>query len=227
MNVNLFKVVFFVCIFLSAAAPASDARGEPEETETAQKTKAVKKTDYQKIAEREANRQGVPYELVDAVMFVESRYKKRARGAAGEVGLMQIMPPTARLLGFKGTKQQLEDPENNIRLGTNYLAAAWRKGGKDICTAVMKYRAGHGESRFSVRSVEYCKKVRKRLRLAGYPVTGKVPKPTFGFRNGGGSARSPRTNKCFARVIQPGPRYGQCISLAKLIKLGLVVQKKK
>ncbi|MGI9371872.1 MAG: lytic transglycosylase domain-containing protein [Hyphomicrobiales bacterium] len=210
---NVFRVAFYACAVLGVGTIWSSASAD------------AGKSSFQKIAKREAVRQGVPYELVDAVMFVESRYKKSARGAAGEVGLMQIMPPTARLLGFKGTRAQLEHPENNIRLGTNYLASAWRKGGKDICTAVMKYRAGHGESRFSVRSVEYCKKVRKRLRIAGYPVTGKVPKATFGFRSGG-SSRGSRTNKCFARVVQPGPRYGQCIPLATLIKLGLVVKKK-
>ncbi len=123
----------------------------------------------------------IPYELVDAVIHVESNYSPQASGAAGEVGLMQIMPPTARLLGFSGTKQELADPQVNIRLGATYLAQAWKLGGRDICTTVMKYRAGHGESRFSVLSVNYCVRVRQHLTSIGYPVTGNVPAPTFGF----------------------------------------------
>jgi soluble lytic murein transglycosylase-like protein len=137
---------------------------------------------YRRMAREEAERHGVPAELVDAVMRTESNYNPLARGAAGEVGLMQVMPPTARLLGFSGSDLELADAATNIRLGTRYLAQAWRLGQGDICTAVMKYRAGHNETRFSVLSVQYCQKVRQHLAGLGYPVTGSVPEPTFGFR---------------------------------------------
>lgn len=189
---------------------------------------------FRSIARDEAARHGVPFSLVDAVMWVESRYNPAATGGVGEIGLMQIRPPTARMLGFRGTLRQLRWPQTNIRLGTRYLAEAWRLGNKDICTAVMKYRAGHGEHRFSVRSVNYCKKVRKHLATGGYRVTGVVPKPSFGFYAAGsparygrgmkGFVRSPRTKGCFARVVQPGARFGACIPLSKLLKKGLVVR---
>ena len=135
------------------------------------------------------------------------------------------MPPTAKLLGFKGSNDELGVPATNIKLGTTYLAQAWQRAGKDICTAVMKYRAGHNETRFSVLSVNYCRKVRKRLKAAGYPVTGKVPKATFGFRHA--SSGAVRSKKCFAKVVQAGPNFGKCIPLATLVKLGLVVNVKK
>ena len=185
---------------------------------------------YRAIARIEALIQGVPYSLVDAVMWVESRYDPHATGGVGEIGLMQIRPPTARLLGFRGTLGELRRPRTNIRLGTRYLAGAWRLARGDICTTVMKYRAGHGEQRFSVRSVEYCKKVRKYMQGGGYQLTGTVPKPTFGFDTGGakrfgkGFVRAPRTRGCYARVIQPGARFGACIPLSKLLKKGLVVR---
>ena len=105
-----------------------------------------------------------------------------APGAAGEVGLMQVMPPTARLLGFSGDDAALADPETNIRLGVRYLADAWRLAKGDLCTALMKYRAGHNETRFSVLSVRYCVAARTYLASIDYPVTGEVPEPTFGFR---------------------------------------------
>jgi len=81
----------------------------------------------------------------------------------------------------------------------------------------MKYRAGHGETRFSVRSVDYCLRVRARLKRAGFQVTGRVPKPTLGFGqvtklpSGRIRVRFPATGKCFARVVQPGSRFGTCI----------------
>jgi soluble lytic murein transglycosylase-like protein len=140
------------------------------------------KADYRAIAKRFAVQKNVPYELVDAVMRVESNYNPRARGGDGEYGIMQVMPPTARMLGHDGTDADLADPETNIRLGTTYLAEAWRRADGDICTTVMKYRAGWAETRFSVLSVRYCQRVREHLASIGYPVTGSVPEPTFGFR---------------------------------------------
>ena len=94
------------------------------------------------------------------------------------------------MMGFKGPLASLSEPATNIAYGTQYLAEAWRLANQDICTTVMKYRAGHAETRFSVKSVDYCKRVRRHLATIGYPVTGEVPKPTFGFSEGGGAGRS-------------------------------------
>jgi hypothetical protein len=140
---------------------------------------------YRAIIEREAMARGIPAELVDAVMSVESGYNPAAVGADGEIGLMQVMPATASMLGFTGTLAELAVPETNIHYGVMYLAGAWRLAGQDICTATMKYRAGHGQTRFSIRSVDYCIRVRARLFARGFPVTGTVPQPTFGQTAGG------------------------------------------
>jgi hypothetical protein len=184
---------------------------------------------YQKIGRAEAQKNGIPFAIVDAVMRVESAYDPSARGDAGEVGLMQIMPPTAALMGFAGSLTELAKPEVNIAYGTQYLAEAWRLANKDICTTVMKYRAGHGESRFSARSVNYCQSVRAHLGLIGFPVTGEVPKPTFGFAEAGNIRLGGRIRMrlggaggCFMRVVQPGRRFGACISRGLLRKKGLL-----
>ena len=131
---------------------------------------------YRKLAKAEALRQGVPFPLVDAVMKVESGYDPCALGEAGEIGLMQLIPGTAALLGFQGTAVELAEPAVNITLGTTYLARAWSLAKQDVCTAVMKYRAGLGESRFSQLSVTYCERVRAQLLVRGFPVTGSLPK---------------------------------------------------
>ncbi len=167
----------------AVTAIAPDALGpfSPDKSAPPKARNAAAREALRAIARREAEKQGLPFELADAVMNVESAYNVNARGADGEVGLMQVMPPTARLMGFKGTLEELAVPETNIALGVRYLADAWTRGGKDICTTVMKYRAGHGESRFSVLSVDYCIRVRKHLAALGYPVTGDVPAAVFGF----------------------------------------------
>jgi hypothetical protein len=135
------------------------------------------------------------------------------------------------MMGFKGPLSALSNPQTNIAYGTQYLAEAWRLANEDICTTVMKYRAGHAETRFSVKSVEYCKRVRTHLASIGFPVTGDVPKPTFGFAEGGGGGPirvkgrirvSLGGGKCFARVVQPGRNFGSCISRALLQQKGLL-----
>jgi hypothetical protein len=186
---------------------------------------------YQRIGQAEALRSKIPFAIVDAVMRVESGYNPGARGDVGEVGLMQILPSTADMMGFKGPLSALTEPHTNIAYGTQYLAEAWRLSGQDICTTVMKYRAGHGETRFSVKSVDYCKRVRNHLVSVGFPVTGDVPKPTFGFNEGGGGGPIRIKGrirvrfgggKCFTRVVQPGRNFGACVSRALLKQKGLL-----
>jgi soluble lytic murein transglycosylase-like protein len=164
------------------AAEKTAEKSAPTPAEAAATKPPSGKASYREIAKRVAKEKGIPFELVDAVMWVESNYNPRVRGGDGEVGLMQLMPPTAKQLGFSGTLDDLADPETNIRLGAVYLKEAWRLARKDICTTVMKYRAGWGETRFSVLSVRYCVRVRQHLASLGYEVQGSVPEPTFGFK---------------------------------------------
>lgn len=148
------------------------------------------RAEYRQLIERESLSFGLPPALVDAVMAVESRYNPAVVGMDGEVGLMQVMLPTARMMGFAGTPSELATPEINVHYGVQYLAGAWRRAGGDLCTATMKYRAGHGETRFSYLSVEYCTRVRAHLAANGVAVTGSVPQPTFGRSSAGGGSSS-------------------------------------
>jgi hypothetical protein len=185
---------------------------------------------YQSLGKAEALRNKIPFAIVDAVMRVESGYDPGARGDVGEIGLMQVLPSTASMMGFKGPLSALAEPATNIAYGTQYLAEAWRLANQDICTTVMKYRAGHGETRFSVKSVNYCKRVRSHLAKIGFPVTGELPKPTFGFAEGGGTSIRIKGrirvrlggSNCFARVVQPGRNFGGCVSRALLKQKGLL-----
>jgi soluble lytic murein transglycosylase-like protein len=145
--------------------------------------------DFRTLIKKETAGTGLPAEIAEAVMAVESGYNPNALGAAGEIGLMQILPSTARMLGFSGSNADLAVPATNVHYGVTYLARAWRLAGGDICTAVMKYRAGHGETRFSYLSVNYCVAVRGKLAARGYQVTGTVPVATFGMTGSTGCGR--------------------------------------
>lgn len=108
----------------------------------------------------EAKTRNLPEDLAEAVAYIESAYDPQARGAVGEVGLMQVLPSTAAMMGFKGAMSDLAAPRTNIYYGVGYLAKAWRLSNGDICRALMKYRAGLGEERMTARSVDYCRRAK-------------------------------------------------------------------
>ncbi len=147
---------------------------------------------YRALIEKETAHVSLSPEIAEAVMAVESGFDPGTIGSSGEIGRMQVLPSTARMLGFTGELTELAAPEINIHYGVTYLAQAWRLAGGDLCTAVMKYRAGHGETRFSNLSVNYCLAVRARLAARGFPVTGAVPVATFGGAPGSLSGLSSR-----------------------------------
>lgn len=125
---------------------------------------------YGELLAREASARGVPPALAEAVAFVESGYDAGAVGTVGELGLMQVRPATAAMLGHRGPAAELLDPATNVRFGVAYLARAWRLAGGDVCRALAKYRAGHGEERMTPRSVDYCRRARDRLAATGSPL---------------------------------------------------------
>lgn len=149
--------------------PVSGAAGE---VTTADPADAPLATDPERFPERpavralikkETARTGLPADIAEAVVFVESRYNSSVIGRVGEIGLMQVRPGTAAMLGFKGSTAELARPEVNIHYGVRYLARAWRLARGDLCKALMKYRAGHGEEVMTARSVIYCNRARHRL----------------------------------------------------------------
>ncbi|WP_455478993.1 lytic transglycosylase domain-containing protein [Bartonella sp. B23] len=115
---------------------------------------------YESLIQRFANKYNVPVNLAHAVVRVESNYKARTKGAAGEIGLMQIKPSTARWLGFNGSVQDLYDPAINLEYGMRYLAQAYTLSGGNTCGTILKYNAGHAAKKMNSISAKYCSKVK-------------------------------------------------------------------
>jgi len=122
------------------------------------------------LIEKETAGRGLPADIAEAVVFVESRYDSSVIGSVGEIGAMQVRPETAAMLGFRGNDAELTRPEINIHYGVIYLAKAWRLAQGDLCRALMKYRAGHGEETMTPRSLIYCNRARNRLVAMNSPL---------------------------------------------------------
>jgi soluble lytic murein transglycosylase-like protein len=120
---------------------------------------------YTTLVSRYAAAYGVPVSLAHAVISVESNYRPNMRGGAGEIGLMQIKPATARMMGYTGKASGLFNPETNIKFGMKYLGMAHQLSGGATCGTILRYNAGHAAHRMNPVSAAYCSKVK--LRLAG------------------------------------------------------------
>jgi len=95
---------------------------------------------YEPYVMEYSNRHSLRPELVRAVIQVESGYNPRALSPKGAMGLMQLMPDTARMLGV----QRPYDPEQNIRGGTRYLRLLLDKYDGNEELALAAYNAGSG-----------------------------------------------------------------------------------
>lgn len=84
----------------------------------------------------------VPRELVHLVVQRESDYRPGARNGP-YYGLMQILPATARGMGFEGQPSDLLDAETNLRWAVKYLRGAWMVSDGDLNTAVQWYARGY------------------------------------------------------------------------------------
>lgn len=122
---------------------------------------------YSDIVARYAASYGVPARLAHAVIKVESNYRPGMVGSAGEIGLMQIKPATARMMGYSGSAKGLHNPETNIKYGMKYLAMAQELSGGTTCGTILKYNAGHAAKRMNPISAAYCRKVQAQLGGAG------------------------------------------------------------
>lgn len=109
----------------------------------------------------EAVRQGVPVGLALAVAEKESRFKCHVVGRAGERGVMQIKPSTARGIGYRGSPSGLSDCATGIRYGMMYLKMAYKKAKGSVYKTALLYNGGLGSNR---KKSAYADQIHKKAR---------------------------------------------------------------
>ena len=84
----------------------------------------------------------IPEELLHRVIQRESGYNPAARNGP-YYGLMQIMPQTARTMGYRGAPEGLLDAETNLKYAGRYLRGAWLVADGNQDAAVGWYARGY------------------------------------------------------------------------------------
>jgi len=95
---------------------------------------------YEPLIQEHATRRALRPELVRAVIQVESGFNARALSPKGAMGLMQLMPATARGLGVTDAS----DPLQNVMGGAKLLGFLTEKYGGNLELALAAYNAGSG-----------------------------------------------------------------------------------
>ena len=126
---------------------------------------------YIDIIRREARKNAVPVWLAVGVAWVESKFDPKLRGSHGVVGLMQVMPSTARYQGYRGETAKLFDAETNIVWGTKELGWDYAKANGDICLTIAKYKGGIATRHVNAGAQRYCDQV--------YMITGMGNAPNY------------------------------------------------
>jgi soluble lytic murein transglycosylase-like protein len=84
----------------------------------------------------------IPESLLHRQIQRESGYNPSARNGP-YYGLMQILPQTARTMGYRGAPDGLLDPDTNLEFGGKYLRGAWIVSRGNADKAMMWYAKGY------------------------------------------------------------------------------------
>ena len=103
-------------------------------------TQNITREQISQIVSKMAAKYNVDEKLINAVIKQESGFNVKAKSKAGAMGLMQLMPATARGLGVTDAY----NPVQNIEGGVKYLSNLLKKYNGNVVLALAAYNAGSG-----------------------------------------------------------------------------------
>lgn len=118
---------------------AEEAQPKPPAAETPAATPS-QALNAQELIAAAARRNGLPPEFVASVVSAESAFRAEAVSPKGAIGLMQLMPATAREYGADP-----RDPRQNVEAGTQYLRDLlfkYQNADHQVSRALAAYNAG-------------------------------------------------------------------------------------
>jgi len=124
---------------------------------------------YEQIVRAHARNYDLDPALLAAVIYQESRFRPDARSPSGAIGLMQLLPDTAKGIavrtgGAQFRVQDLYDPEINVRYGSWYLRHLLRKYG-EVEKALAAYHGGQANVDRGIQYAETPESVARVLEL--------------------------------------------------------------
>jgi soluble lytic murein transglycosylase-like protein len=122
------------------APPVQSAEPSAAAQPAVERGSLLRDTAYAGLITAAAEAHGVDPLLVQALIQVESNYKPRARSSRGAMGLMQLMPSTAREYKVRNAY----DPKANINAGVQKLKSLIEKWEGNLALALASYNAGEG-----------------------------------------------------------------------------------
>ncbi len=124
-------IITALCVMLVACIGTPEPDLYPGET-----------AEIRALVNKMARQYDVPAPLIHRVIQRESDYRAHARNGP-YYGMMQILPATARNMGFTGEDADLLDAETNLTYAVKYLRGAWLLSYGSYDTAVMHYARGY------------------------------------------------------------------------------------
>lgn len=131
--------VFVLAGLAACAAPQAKAPPAPAASRALYPNETP---ELRALIDQYADRYDVPPELVQRVVIRESTHRPEARNGP-YYGLMQILPATARAMGYEGSPHGLLDAETNLKYAVKYLRGAWLVADGDQAEAVQWYARGY------------------------------------------------------------------------------------